>query len=42
MYPDHGITGMAVVRSADMALYRAKHTGRNRIEMGQEELAEKA
>jgi diguanylate cyclase (GGDEF)-like protein len=40
MYPDHGTTGMAVVHSADMALYRAKQAGRNRIEMGQEELAE--
>ena len=38
LYPDHGSTGMAVIRSADMALYRAKQTGRNRIEMGQEEL----
>ena len=40
LYPDHGSTGMAVIRSADMALYRAKQTGRNRIEMGREEQAE--
>jgi len=39
IYPDHGLTGMAVIRSADMALYRAKQTGRNRIEMGREEQA---
>lgn len=34
MYPDHGATGEAVVRAADLALYRAKHSGRNRIEIG--------
>ncbi len=39
-YPDHGTTGMAVIRSADMALYRAKQAGRNRIEMGREEQVE--
>jgi diguanylate cyclase (GGDEF)-like protein/PAS domain S-box-containing protein len=39
LYPDHGSTGMAVIRSADMALYRAKQAGRNRIEMGREEQA---
>jgi len=39
LYPDHGSTGMAVIRSADTALYRAKQTGRNRIEMGREEQA---
>jgi diguanylate cyclase (GGDEF)-like protein/PAS domain S-box-containing protein len=31
MYPDHGTTGMAVVHSADVALYRAKQAGRNRV-----------
>jgi len=40
VYPDHGATGQAVVRSADMALYHAKQSGRNRIEMGWSEGAD--
>jgi diguanylate cyclase (GGDEF)-like protein/PAS domain S-box-containing protein len=40
VYPDHGTTGMAVIHSADMALYRAKQSGRNRIELGREEQVE--
>ena len=40
LYPDHGSTGMAVIHSADMALYRAKQAGRNRIEMGRVEQVE--
>ena len=28
-YPEHGATAEALVRAADLALYRAKHNGRN-------------
>ncbi|MFZ1629601.1 MAG: GGDEF domain-containing protein, partial [Anaerolineae bacterium] len=31
IFPDHGLTGDAVLRAADTALYRAKTEGRNRI-----------
>lgn len=31
VYPVHGITSMAVLQAADVALYRAKQTGRNRV-----------
>lgn len=30
-YPEHGLTGEAVVEAADAALYRAKHEGRDRV-----------
>lgn len=33
IYPSHGSTGEAVVRSADAALYQAKSRGRNRAEV---------
>ncbi|MEN6319089.1 MAG: diguanylate cyclase [Syntrophaceae bacterium] len=33
IFPDHGPTGEAVLQAADMALYSAKHAGRNRVEM---------
>jgi predicted signal transduction protein with EAL and GGDEF domain len=38
-YPDHGDTLSALLRSADIAMYHAKHEGRNRAEMFTAELA---
>ena len=38
-YPDHGDTLSALLRSADIAMYHAKHRGRNRAEMFTAELA---
>jgi diguanylate cyclase (GGDEF)-like protein len=33
VYPDHGLTGEALLRAGDAALYRAKHQGRDRVEL---------
>jgi len=30
-FPEHGSTGAEILRAADIALYRAKHDGRNRV-----------
>lgn len=38
-YPDHGETLSALLRSADIAMYYAKHQGRGRAEMFTSELA---
>ncbi len=32
-FPEHGDSANALIRSADEALYRAKHLGRNRVEL---------
>ncbi|MEA5499591.1 diguanylate cyclase [Limnoraphis robusta Tam1] len=31
IFPKHGLTGEAVVRAADTALYQAKREGRDRV-----------
>ncbi len=32
-FPEHGITGQAVIREADAALYKAKHEGRDAVRL---------
>ncbi len=31
IYPDHGETGESIIHAADMALYKSKHDGRDRV-----------
>jgi len=39
MYPEHGLTGAAVIEAADAALYIAKKTGRDRVVMAQSQVS---
>lgn len=39
IYPDHGETGESIIHAADMALYKSKHDGRDRVTIAHAEFS---